>query len=366
MPHEEFMRAALRLAIKGLGRTSPNPAVGAVIVKNGQIASTGYHRKAGGPHAEIEALAGAGRLKGATVYVTLEPCCHFGRTPPCTEALIRSGVKRVVVGASDPNPRVSGKGIRALRRAGIEVIAGILRDECAALNEPYNTYIRRRTPFVTLKLASSLDGRIATSSGSSKWITGVEARKSVHRLRSLNDAVMVGRNTVKNDDPELTVRLVRGSSPVRVVLDSLLETAPVAKVFNGVKEGKARLLIFASKEVKASRVRKAEGLGAEVILVQATGSGLSLGTVMRELGKREITSVLVEGGSELAASFISAGLVDKYVFFYGPMLIGGDGLPMIAGLKVKGLVNAPRLERVKATTVGSCLAIVGYPAKRKG
>lgn len=363
MPHEEFMHAALKLARKGLGRTSPNPAVGSVIVKGGRIISSGYHSRAGMPHAEIKALSGAGDLSGATLYVTLEPCCHFGRTPPCTDSIISSGIKEVVVGTLDPNPRVAGKGIAALRRAGINITTGVLRDECASLNEAYNIYIRRKTPFVTLKLAMSLDGRIATKAGESKWITGVEARKEVHRLRSMNDAVMVGSGTLLEDDPELSVRLVRGKSPVRVVLDSTLSLPASAKVYNGVKAGRARLIILTGQKTGRKKIAQAEALGAEVIKVSASRDGLSIKAVMRGLGKREITSVLVEGGGRLAASLIKAGLVDKYIFYYGPVIIGGDGLPSIAALGIKGLSRAPELTAIKARTIGSCLSVECYPAK---
>ncbi|MBW7957752.1 MAG: bifunctional diaminohydroxyphosphoribosylaminopyrimidine deaminase/5-amino-6-(5-phosphoribosylamino)uracil reductase RibD [Deltaproteobacteria bacterium] len=365
--HEDFMRAALKFARKGLGRTSPNPAVGAVIVRSGRIISSGWHRKAGLPHAEIEALSGAaGDLKNAVMYVTLEPCCHYGRTPPCTEALIRSGVRKVVIGALDPNPQVSGKGARSLRKAGIEVVSGVLEEECMAVNEAYTSYIRSRTPFVTLKLASSLDGRIATSTGESRWITGPLARKRVHSLRSVNDAVMVGRRTVERDDPELTVRLAKGRDPIRVVLDSNLLTPSTASVYNGVKEGKARLIFFVTSRASSLRIKKARENGAQVVRVAASGKGVSVKNVLRELGKREITSVLVEGGGELASSLIQAGLVDKYVLFYGPVIIGGDGKPSVASIGLKGLAKAPRLERVTAKAIDGGVVVEGYPAWKEG
>ncbi len=363
MPHEEFMHAALELAGKGLGRTSPNPAVGSVIVRGKRIISSGYHRRAGSPHAEIEALSGAGNLRGATLYVTLEPCCHFGRTPPCTDSIINSKIKKVVVGTLDPNPLVSGKGVAALRRAGIHVTTGVLADECARLNEAYNVYIRRKTPFLTLKLAMSLDGRIATKTGKSKWITGEGARKEVHRLRAMNDAVMVGSGTLLEDDPELSVRLVKGRDPARVILDSSLSTPTSSKVYKGVKEGRARLIIFTGPRAPAKKMAKAASLGAEVVRVPISREGLSLKAVMKELGKREMTSVLVEGGGILAASLIKAGLVDKYIFFYGPILIGGDGLPSVAGLGVKGLGQAPALYRLAAWPVDFGMAVEVYPHK---
>lgn len=358
MVYEEFMREALNLAKRGLGKTSPNPAVGSCLVKGGRVVAEGWHRKAGLPHAEIEALTAAGkRAKGSTLFVTLEPCCHFGRTPPCTGAIIAAGVKKVVVGAPDPNPKVAGKGVAALRAAGIEVVEGVLADECAAINPAYNKYITKGLPLVTLKLASSLDGRIATANGESKWITGPEARALVHRMRAENDAVMVGAKTALKDDPELTVRLARGRNPIRVILDSTLSLPIASKVFNGVKEGKARLIIFTSLGADEKRLKKAVDSGAEVIRVASNGSGLSLKKVLKELAKREITSVLVEGGGQVSASLLKEKLVDRLLVFYGPMVLGSDSLPSVGPLGLMGLRHAPRFKTTRVRKIGDDILI---------
>ncbi|MBI5903731.1 MAG: bifunctional diaminohydroxyphosphoribosylaminopyrimidine deaminase/5-amino-6-(5-phosphoribosylamino)uracil reductase RibD [Deltaproteobacteria bacterium] len=355
--HVRFMRAAIVLARKGLGSTSPNPAVGAVIVRNKKIIAGGYHRKAGLPHAEVEALRVAGAAaKGAALYVTLEPCCKWGRTPPCTEAIIRSGIKKVVAGMMDPNPGVSGRGTRALRAAGIEVVSGVLDDECNRINEGYIKHITTGLPFVTLKLASTLDGRIATSMGESKWITGREARGFVHRLRAINDAVMVGVSTVLKDDPELTVRLARGRDPARVVLDSNLRIPLSAKVF---KEG-ARLLIFTIAGAGRAKASMAADRGAEVITVAGSKDGVDIKRVLREIGKRGVTSVLVEGGGRVAASLLKKGLADKLVLFISPIALGSDGLPSIGPLGIKRLKDAPRLERMASRKIGPDIVLEGY------
>lgn len=357
--HGRFMREALALAKKGLGSTSPNPAVGAVIVRNNRVIGRGYHKKAGLPHAEVEALADAGgAVKGATLYVTLEPCCRFGRTPPCTEAIIRSGIKKVVAGLIDPNPGVSGKGVTALRAAGIEVVSGVLEGECGKINEGYMKHITTGLPFVTLKLASSLDGRIATSGGESKWITAQEARNSVHRLRAFNDAVMVGISTVLKDDPELTVRRVRGRNPARVVLDSTLRIPLGAKVF---KAGTgAGLLIFTTAGADKAKASMAAATGAEVITVAGNKDGVDIKRVLTELGKRGVTSVLVEGGGRVAASLLKKGLADKLILFISPIALGSDGLPSIGALGIKRLKDAPRLERIASRRVGEDILLEGY------
>lgn len=358
MAYEELMREALNLAKRGIGKTSPNPAVGSVIVRGGQVVAGGWHRKAGLPHAEIEALTVAGKnAKGSTLFVTLEPCCHFGRTPPCTSAIIAAGVKKVVVGAPDPNPKVAGKGVAALKAAGIEVVEGVLSDECAAINPAYNKYITKGLPLVTLKLASSLDGRIAAPNGESKWITGPQSRALVHRMRAGNDAVMVGAKTALKDDPELTVRLARGRNPVRVILDSTLSLPVASKVFSGVKEGRARLIIFVSERADEKRLKKAVDAGAEVIRVAPNGNGLSLKRVLKELARREITSVLVEGGGQVASSLLKEGLVDRLFVFYGPMMLGSDSLASVGQLCLKGLKSAPRFKNTRVRKVGEDILI---------
>ncbi|MBI1911195.1 MAG: bifunctional diaminohydroxyphosphoribosylaminopyrimidine deaminase/5-amino-6-(5-phosphoribosylamino)uracil reductase RibD [Deltaproteobacteria bacterium] len=355
MPHERFMRAAIKLAKKGVGRTSPNPAVGAVIVKDNKVISEGYHRKAGLPHAEAVAISELGKGgKGATLYVTLEPCCHFGRTPPCTDAIISAGIKKVVIGMQDPNTLVCGKGTEILRASGIEVITGVLEEECKRLNEPYLKYITTKTPFVILKLASTLDGKIATSAGESKWITGVDARKLVHKTRSLTDAVMVGSGTVLKDDPELTVRLVKGRNPKRVVVDSSFQSPLNANIFR--QKG---TIVFTTPAASEKKIDEALRMGVEVVVLPASKDGVDLKRVLKELGKREVTSLLVEGGSRLAASLLKKGLVDRINLYMAPMLIGGDGLSSIGELGIKDLGKAPKLDKISVKRVGNDMLIEG-------
>jgi len=360
MPYEKFMKEALFLAKKGLGRTSPNPAVGSVVVKGGRVIAGGWHKKAGGAHAEIEALRAAGsKARGSILVVTLEPCCHFGKTPPCVEAIIAAGIRKVIVGAPDPNPLVSGKGVAALRAAGIEVTEGVLSAGCAALNEGWNKFITTGYPFVTLKLAASLDGKIAASGGDSKWITGTHSRRLVHRMRAENDAVMVGGLTALKDDPELTVRLFPGRDPVKVVLDSTLRVPVTSKIFNNAQGG--RLIIFASKNADEKKAAKARTAGAEVVTLDEGAGGLPLKKVLKALAKRGISSVLVEGGGVLASSLLREGLVDELVVFYGPIVIGADGLPMVAPLGLKGLKDAPGFKIVAVKKAGPDILVRGRP-----
>lgn len=355
---ERFMREALALAKKGLGRTSPNPTVGAVIVKNGRVIARGFHKKAGQPHAEIAAFKDAKEsVKGATLYVTLEPCCHYGKTPPCTDAVMRSGIKRVVAGMLDPNRLVAGKGAGILRRAGINVTSGVLEGECAELNEWYIKYITKKMPYVTLKLAMSVDGRIATVAGESKWITGMEARRHVHKMRSESDAVMVGVNTVLKDDPALTVRLAEGKNPARVVVDSLLRTPLDAKIFDNA--GKARLIIFTTNAAPADKIKKAQAKGAEVVTVPKSGGGVDLKKVLRELGSRAIASLLVEGGGSLGASLMKAGLVDRISFFIAPIVLGGDAVPGIGPLGIKKMAKALVIKDMTIKNIGKDILIEG-------
>ncbi len=359
MSHEQFMREALRLARRGLGRTSPNPVVGSVVVKKGAIIGRGYHKKAGLPHAEIEALAGLNttELKGAVLYITLEPCCHKGRTGACTEAIIASGIKKVVVGAADPNPLVSGKGVLALRSAGIEVIEGVLAQKAGELNESFEKFITTGMPFVTLKLGASLDGRIAASTGESEWITGQASRKYVHRLRALADAVMVGAETVIIDDPALTVRHVRGSNPVRVVLDSSLRIPLTAEIFKDTSSG---LIIFTTRKADKEKVRLARVRGARVFYVpsQAAG-GVDLKRVIKKLGECSITNLLVEGGGSVAASLVKAGLVDRVLYFIAPILLGADSVAAIGALSVTSPLKAPRFTGMRVKRIGDDLLVEG-------
>ncbi len=356
---EGYMRRAIALARRGVGRTSPNPAVGALVVMAGRVVASGWHKRAGLAHAEAAALSAAPRnLRAATLYVTLEPCSHHGRTPPCVDAVISSGVGRVVTGMRDPNPLVRGRGIRKLRAAGVEVVTGVLEDECRALNAAYVKYMTMGLPFVTVKLASTLDGRIATASGESRWITGLPARRLVHRMRASVDAVVTGAGTVAQDDPALTVRHVKGRKPLRVVLDTAFATPLSAKVFRG-GPGLRPAIVFTTRAAPGKKLEAARSAGVEAVLVGKGRNGVDLERVLHELASREITSVLVEGGGVLAASFIRAGLADRFSIFVSPMLIGSGGVPSIGDLGVKGLSDAARLEGVSIKRVGADVLIEG-------
>ena len=356
----EFMRLAIRLALRGEGQTSPNPMVGSIVVsRGGKELGRGFHERAGEPHAEINALERAGKkAKGATLYVTLEPCVHHGRTPPCVDSIIEAGVRRVVVGTKDPNAIVAGRGIRKLRRAGVEVTTGVLAAQCSRLNEGYNKFITTGLPFVILKLATTLDGRIATSSGESKWITGAEARRQVHKMRARVDAVMVGSGTVLKDNPSLNVRGIKGvRDPVRVVLDSRFKTPLGAKIFS-VRGGAA--IVYTTRRAKAGKIEAARALGATVVILPETKDGVSIKRVLRDMAKRGITSVMIEGGASLATGALKASLVDKLALFVAPKLLGGDALAMVKGLNIKSLKRAIVLSGMKERRLGADILIEGY------
>ncbi len=360
------MRMALRLAEKASGRTSPNPMVGAVVVKNGNVISSGYHKRAGEPHAEALALAKAGKAaKGSTLYVTLEPCSHTNkRTPPCSPLIVSSGVKRVVVAMIDPNPNVSGEGIQLLRKAGLEVRTGVLEDEARKLNEAFIKHVTTGRPFVTLKIAQTLDGKIATSSGESKWITGDKARHEGHKLRDINDAILVGINTILNDDPALTTRIPGGRDPIRVVVDSSLRIPLNAKVLT--QKSGAKTIIATVAGAARSKVERIRQLKAEVIEVKSNGGRVDLRDLMKKLGKIGIMSVLIEGGSEINASALKAGIVDKVVMFLAPMLMAGtDSLCSIGGISPLKLCDACRLKDVSVKTVDGDLMVTGYIKGKK-
>jgi diaminohydroxyphosphoribosylaminopyrimidine deaminase/5-amino-6-(5-phosphoribosylamino)uracil reductase len=360
---ERFMRVALRLAVRARGRTSPNPLVGAVVVRGGRVVGQGYHRRAGTDHAEVVALrAAAGEGRGADLYVNLEPCAHIGRTGPCARCVIEAGVRRVVVGMRDPNPLVDGKGIRALRRAGIEVVSGVLEEQCRELNEAFACYITRRRPFVTLKTAATLDGRVATRTGDSRWVTGEAARLEGHRLRSWHDAIAVGVGTVLVDDPELTCRGVRGGrDPLRVVIDSRLRTPPTARVVAAARTSRARTWILAGAGAPARRARALEVAGARVVRVAAADGRVELLAALELLAEHELMSVLLEGGPTLAGAFWRAGLVDRLTVFLAPRLLGDPrGLPMLAGAGgPERMAEATGLTAVRVARLGEDVMISG-------
>ena len=368
---EVFMGRALELAARGLGRTSPNPAVGAVVVGDGEIVGEGFHERAGAPHAEPNALAEAGeRAHGATLYVSLEPCRHHGRTPPCTEAIIRAGIRRVVYACEDCDDRCAGQGARTLTEAGIEVACGPLAEQARRLNEAYFKHKRTGLPFVTVKLALSLDGKTATADGESRWITGPAARERVHRMRDHSDAVMVGIGTVRADDPALTTRLPGGRDALRVIVDSGAYTPPTARVVAGTSA--APCLVAVSPAAPEECVAALQAAGAETLVVpfydsphEVSAMGLDLQVLLAELGRRDIMSILLEGGPTLAAGALGAGLVDKLVLFYAPLIIGGaDALPALGDLGVMKLTDAPRLRITAVERVGEDMLVEAYPCSR--
>ena len=369
---ESFMRRALALARRGYGTTSPNPMVGAVLVKGGRIIGQGWHHCAGEPHAEIEALRNAERRrnspKGATLYVTLEPCCTHGRTPPCTVAIKAAGIKRVVVAAKDPNPKHAGRGFRILRRAGIEVEHGVLAEEATKLNEAFNHWIVQRTPFVTVKAAMTLDGKIATASGESKWITGEEARAEGMRLRAGSDAILVGVNTVLADDPSLTVRetpktKIQTSRLRRIVLDSQARTPLKAKVVSD--EFAALTTIVVGKGAPARRIA-ALAKRAQVWTAPLRGGRIDLRWVLKRLGGEKVTSLLVEGGGEVNASFLLGGFAQRVAFFYAPKILGGrDSRKAVAGEGARSLNEILNLCDVEWRRVGEDLMMTARVEARK-
>jgi diaminohydroxyphosphoribosylaminopyrimidine deaminase/5-amino-6-(5-phosphoribosylamino)uracil reductase len=350
----EAMRAALALARRGLGAVWPNPAVGCVIVKNGRVVGRGWTQPGGRPHGETEALRRAGEAaRGAVAHVSLEPCCHWGRTPPCVDALVTAGVQRVVVALEDPDPRVAGEGLRRLRAAGLDVEVGLCAEEAAEVNAGFLSRLRLGRPLVTLKFATSLDGRIATASGESQWITGPPARERAHALRASHDAIMVGTGTVIADDPQLTCRLpgLDHRSPVRVVIDRHLRISPAARLIADAPRVPTWILTLRS----ADAGRRAAFLANRVTLIDVDPDRegqVDLAAALGALGERGITRLLVEGGAGLAAAFLRARLVDRLVWVHAPLAIGGDGIPAIAGLDLTALADAPAFERLSTETIG--------------
>ena len=344
---EKFMRRALALARRGVGKTSPNPAVGAVLVRNGRVIGEGWHRKAGGPHAEVVALRGV-NARGATLYVTLEPCSTWGRTPPCTEAVIQAGVKRVVVAARDPNPKHQGRGLTLLKRAGIRVESGLLAQEAARLNEAFNKWITTGLPFVIAKAAMSADGKIATRAGDSKWITSEKARREAHALRAGVDAIMVGANTVIRDNPRLTVRHgFSGRQPWRVAMDSRGHCPLTAHLFTD--RFRRKTIVVTSRH---SPKRWRDALAKRRICVLQAPSR-NLRAALKALGRLNVTSVLIEGGGDLLGAAFDAGLVNKAVFFYAPVVIGGSrAVTAVKGTGAARVKHAVRLRNCQWRSLG--------------
>ncbi|MDA8234480.1 MAG: bifunctional diaminohydroxyphosphoribosylaminopyrimidine deaminase/5-amino-6-(5-phosphoribosylamino)uracil reductase RibD [Clostridia bacterium] len=361
MDDEKYMAIALELAARARGRTSPNPLVGAVVVKDGRIVGQGYHEKAGTPHAEVHALREAGeQAMGATIYVTLEPCSHYGRTPPCSEAVINAGVARCVAAMVDPNPLVAGRGLDQIRQAGIEVSSGVLEEEAHRLNEVFIKYITTKEPFVVMKSAMTLDGKIATHTGHSRWVTGPEARERVHRLRDEYDAIMVGVGTILADDPALTTRLTeRGRDPVRIILDSQARTPLTAKILN--QHSQAATIIAVTQQAPQQRVAALEQAGAKVLTVPDMDGRVDIKRLMSIVGQEGITGILLEGGGQVNGAALAAGIVDKVIWFIAPKLIGGQTAPTpIGGPGATTMDEALNLTRVKLEQLGPDIMIEGY------
>ncbi len=353
-PDAAHMRAALRLARKGLGRTSPNPAVGAVLVRGGTVVGAGYHRKAGLPHAEVEAIRAAGpAARGADLYVTLEPCAHVGRTGACTDAIVAAGIRRVAAAMEDPNPLVAGRGFAALRSAGIGVAAGLMEREAREINAGYCRWIVTGRPYVTLKLAMSMDGQIAAGAGSSRWISGERSRGIVHRMRAESDAVLVGGETLRRDDPLLTARLPGAKDPKRIVLTSRLDRLAGRRIVRG---GASEVIVVAPRGVPARDVERARALGARVILLPARGGRIGAGAVLRALGREGVASLLVEGGGRTAGWLLAEDAVDRLVFFIAPLLLG-EGVRAVSGFAARRVANGRGIAVRSVRRVGDDLMV---------
>lgn len=356
------MREALRLAARGRGRTSPNPAVGAVVVLDGRVVGRGYHRFAGGPHAEVYALREAGEnARNATLYVTLEPCNHQGRTPPCTLAVLQAGISRVAVGMPDPNPNVAGGGAAFLRRHGIRVDAGILERECRELNQPFIKHATTGMPFVTLKAAATLDGHTATRTGDSRWISNEQSREYVHRLRSTSDGILVGIGTALADDPQLTARIKGrrvGRQPTRIVLDSLLRLPVKSNLAASARE--VPVLVACAGEASPERQTALESAGVQIIRMPQPQGPLHIPSLLLELGKRQIASLLVEGGSKVLGAFIESRMADAFHFFYAPRILGDcGGLPLVEGNRRDLMSEALRAFSIKVRRFGDDVMLSG-------
>ena len=360
MTDEFYMRRAIELAKKGRGWTNPNPMVGAVIVKNGSIIGEGYHEKCGELHAERNAIASLTEsAEGATLYVTLEPCCHYGKTPPCVDQIIENRIKRVVIGMVDPNPLVSGKGVKKLQEAGIDVTVGILEDKCKKLNEVFIKYITKKKPFVVLKTAMSLDGKISTTSGESKWITDKEARENVHILRNELTAIMIGIDTVIIDNPELTCRIPNGRNPIRIVVDSNLRIPYDSKILQTAK--KFKTIIATTEKARKEKIHKLKDLGIIVIETKSKNEKVDLKDLMHKLGNQNIDSILLEGGSTLNYSALESGIVDKILVYIAPKIIGGmKSKTPVGGSGISHLKDAFKVRELSTSIIGKDILLQGY------
>ena len=357
--HKKYMQLALNLALKAKGKTSPNPMVGALVVKDGRIVGRGYHQKAGLPHAEIIALEEAGqKTKNATLYVTLEPCTHFGKTPPCVDKIIQSRIKEVIVGMLDPNPLNNGKGIQILRQHNIKVKANFLEQELKKINEVFIKYITKKMPFVTVKVAQSLDGKIATKTGDSKWITSDKSRSYSHRLRQNYDAIMVGVNTVLRDNPRLDVWFSK-KQPVKIVVDSQLSTFQDANIFS--RGGTVIIVTIPPEPGQETENRQILSKKAKILEVKEKGGQINLKDMLKKLAQLEISDILVEGGGTLIGSLFDEGLVDKILFFMSPKIIGGkEAISSVMGEGITRIDRAIKLKSVRLKHIGEDFLIEAY------
>jgi diaminohydroxyphosphoribosylaminopyrimidine deaminase/5-amino-6-(5-phosphoribosylamino)uracil reductase len=362
-PEERWMRRAIDLAKKGVGRTNPNPMVGAVIVKDGRIIGEGYHERIGGLHAERNALASCTESpEGATMYVTLEPCCHYGKTPPCTEAIMENHLTKVVIGSRDPNPKVAGKGVAILKKAGIEVIEDFLREECDAVNPVFFQYIRKKEPFVALKYAMTADGKIAANSGRSQWITGEAARHHVHKLRNYYKGILVGIGTVLADDPSLTCRIPGGRNPVRIVCDSHLRIPVNCKLCSSVAEAP---VIVACTEADPQKKNLLEQKGVQVLVLPEEDGEVSIPDLLQELGRQEIDGILVEGGGTVNASFVKAGAVHRVYAYIGAQIFGGvNRFTPVSGAGIEEVADSLKLVNPEVTTFEQDV-LIQYDCERR-
>jgi diaminohydroxyphosphoribosylaminopyrimidine deaminase/5-amino-6-(5-phosphoribosylamino)uracil reductase len=362
MDDQHFMQMALDLAVEGEGFTSPNPMVGAVVVKDGRVAGSGFHEKIGGPHAEVNAIDAAGRsAEGATLYVTLEPCNHTGRTPPCTLKIREAGIRRVVIAMLDPNRKVAGGGAEFLKQQGIQIEIGVCREQAQKLNEAFIKYARTDRPFVMAKCAATLDGRIATRTGDSRWVTGESSRQFVHRLRHAVDAILVGINTVRTDNPSLTARLPggRGKDPVRIILDTHLSISPDARLLQ--QKSEADTILVVGKDVAQEKLQAFKQKGARLILSELKNGLIDMDALMDRLGAMQLTSLLIEGGSRVLASAFKAGIVDKVFFFYAPKILGGDdGVPICSGPGPQLMSQSIAVSDIAVQRFGDDIMIEGY------
>ena len=358
MTDESYIQLALEIAKKGIGEVSPNPLVGCLLVKNDRIIGAGYHQKFGANHAEINALENAKEpVEGSTLFINLEPCSHYGKTPPCVDKIIENKIKRVVIGTLDMNPIVSGKGVQKLKSAGIDVKVGVMENECIDLNKFFFKYITKKLPYISLKAAQTIDGKIADSRGESKWISSVQSRKFVHQLRANYDAVLVGAGTVAKDDPSLTVRLTEGRNPQRIILDSKLSLKTDKKLFTRNSDRKTMLITLKSNEDRR-KVIKLENLGVKVLFVKEDKEGnLNLRSILKELAKNNIGSLLVEGGSRVFSSFIRSGLYDDIFLFISPKILGG-GIPFVENIGVKNIKRTLNVKIKNCQSVGDDLMLL--------